>query len=284
MNVETLNHWGAEAVNFAWPMFWQSSLLILLLLGLDWLLRRRLCAAVRYGLWLVLLLKLVLPPSFALPTSVAWWLGSPSSKSAGSVGPPIAPPVAESSKTAGPGLNSFARPTSLSFAGWILVGSGIISLALLASMLIRGRKMNRHDRLPRPGTARLDEILEAAKNQVRVRSRVRLKLTDHPISPAACGLLRPVILLPRLVADQLPPFQLRAVFLHELFHLRRGDVWVNCFQTLLQAFYWWHPLLWLANARIRRLREEAVDDAVVITLQGQADQYVSALVRVARLA
>jgi hypothetical protein len=72
--------------------------------------------------------------------------------------------------------------------------------------------------------------------------------------------------------------------LHELFHLKRGDVWVNSLQSLLQVVYWWHPLLWLANARLRRLREEAVDDAVVAALRGEAADYAAALVRVAKLA
>jgi beta-lactamase regulating signal transducer with metallopeptidase domain len=60
----------------------------------------------------------------------------------------------------------------------------------------------------------------------------RIRLTDRPQSPAVCGLFRPVILLPRSLADHLPPAQLRAVLLHELVHLRRGDVWVNCLQAL----------------------------------------------------
>ena len=99
-----------------------------------------------------------------------------------------------------------------------------------------------------------------------------------------CGLFRPVILLPRSLAEQLPPAQLRAVLLHELFHLRRGDVWVNCAQALLQIVYWWHPLLWLANARIRRVREEAVDDAVMLALKEDAETYAPTLLEVAKLA
>ena len=63
---------------------------------------------------------------------------------------------------------------------------------------------------------------------------------------------------------------MRAVLLHELIHLRRRDVWLNFLQALLQIFYWWHPLVWLANARIRRVREEAVDDAVMLALRDEA--------------
>jgi hypothetical protein len=77
---------------------------------------------------------------------------------------------------------------------------------------------------------------------------------------------------------------MRAILLHELMHLRRGDVWVNCLQALLQVVYWWHPLLWLANARIRTIREEAVDDAVMVALENKSDTYAPTLLQVAKLA
>ena len=104
------------------------------------------------------------------------------------------------------------------------------------------------------------------------------------MSPAVCGLFNPVILLPQSLVEKLSAGQLRAVLLHELFHLRRKDVWVNCAQALLQIVYWWHPLLWLANARIRRVREEAVDDAVMLALRDEAESYAPTLLEVAKLA
>jgi Flp pilus assembly secretin CpaC len=55
-------------------------------------------------------------------------------------------------------------------------------------------------------------------------------------------------------------------------------------QTLLQIVYWWHPLLWFANARIRRVREEAVDDAVMLALRDEAETYAPTLLEVAKLA
>ena len=74
------------------------------------------------------------------------------------------------------------------------------------------------------------------------------------------------------------------MLLHELIHLRRRDVWLNFLQALLQIVYWWHPLLWLANARIRRVREEAVDDAVMLALRDEAESYAPTLLEVAKLA
>ena len=74
--IEILNHWGGSFLEFARAMFWQSSVLVLVLLALDFGLRRRVRAAVRHGLWLVLLVKLVLEKSgSALPRTAMKRLG-----------------------------------------------------------------------------------------------------------------------------------------------------------------------------------------------------------------
>lgn len=72
--IEILNQRGENFFHFAGPMLWQSSLLIALVFLLDFLLARKIRAAVRYALWLAVLVKLILPPALALPTSAAWWL------------------------------------------------------------------------------------------------------------------------------------------------------------------------------------------------------------------
>src|SRR5579872_5505200 len=71
---ETLNHLGAQFLAFAWPMLWQSSLLIAVVFAVDLMLARKLRASVRHALWFVVLVKLLLPPTLALPTSAVWWL------------------------------------------------------------------------------------------------------------------------------------------------------------------------------------------------------------------
>src|SRR5215471_9802225 len=72
--VETLNVWSDHFSRIVWPLFWQSSILIAGMFVLDIFLRRRLRPSVRHALWLVVLIKLVLPPSFALPSGLGWWL------------------------------------------------------------------------------------------------------------------------------------------------------------------------------------------------------------------
>ncbi len=288
--IETLNLWGDRFLDFVWPMLWQSSLLILALFALDFVLRKRVRAAIRYALWLVVLVKLVVPPAFASPTGLAWWLRSNQ--------PPHRPAPAKSSIVIYPetttqplpplieteGSTLAPRLSGLSGAAWALIGFELGNAALLSWLLIRWLQVARHVRQAMPASDKLYQSLMEAKHLAGLRQSVRLCLTPRALSPAVCGLFRPVVLLPQSLVENLPVNQLRAVLLHELIHLRRADVWVNCAQTLLQIAYWWHPLLWLANARIRRVREEAVDDAVMLALRDDAEIYAPTLLEVANLA
>ena len=61
-------------------------------------------------------------------------------------------------------------------------------------------------------------------------------------------------------------------------------MWVNLLQTLLQVIYFYNPLLWLANSIIRRTREQAVDEMVLVAMGKNAAEYPETLVSVAKLA
>jgi beta-lactamase regulating signal transducer with metallopeptidase domain len=285
--IETLNQFGGQFLHFAWPMLWQSSLLIAFIFALDMLLARKIRASIRYGLWMVVLVKLLLPPTLALPTGAAWWL----TQAKPAINAPIAPHyvVTYGKTTQQPDLAPHTIPipeaasAPLSSAGWALLVSCAVSLALLLWLTKNWWQVTRKVR----GANASDELADAlanARSLVGLRSCVRLKVVEDRMSPAVCGLIGPVILLPRTLLDNISAAQLRAVLLHELFHLRRRDVWVNCAQAFLQMAYWWHPLLWFANARIRRVREEAVDDAVMLALREDAETYAPTLLEVAKLA
>jgi type II secretory pathway component GspD/PulD (secretin)/beta-lactamase regulating signal transducer with metallopeptidase domain len=256
------------------------------LFAFDLFFRRRLRASIRYALWLVVLMKLSLPTTFALPTSPAWWLHK--------TPPPIVAkpdthftvtyddaPLPELPQAP---LPVFVQPKpAMTNASWLLIVSVSVSMALFAWLLVRWWQITRQVR--RAATSeRLSIIAAKAQKVVGMKFKVQVKLTTNSMSPAVCGLFRPAILIPQSLAENFSDEQLRAVLLHELIHLRRRDVWMNFVQALLQIAYWWHPLVWLANARIRRVREEAVDDAVMLALRDEAESYAPTLLEVAKLA
>ena len=284
--IESLNAVGDRWLSFAGPMLIQSSILIVLLFALDLGFRCKLRPAIRYALWLIVLVKLLLPPSFALPTSAAWWLRPTRTLPAPKPEPvfvtyssaPLAPTVE-------PALPAQLPPAPhLHGSGWMLIACAAVGLGLFFTVLSRWGHLARRIRSTADASETLNEILDEVRCALGFTTRVQIRLTSDTISPAVCGLWSPVILLPRVLAEQFTRAELRSVLLHELMHLKRWDIWVNCVQILLQIVYWWHPLLWIANARIRRVREEAVDDAVMLALRDDASNYAPTLIQVAKLA
>ena len=70
----------------------------------------------------------------------------------------------------------------------------------------------------------------------------------------------------------------------QLSHVKRTDLSVNLFQTMLQIFYFYNPFVWAANAYIRRVREQAVDEMVLTRLNGEVTNYSNTLIDVAEKA
>jgi len=148
-------------------------------------------------------------------------------------------------------------------------------------VLVRSREVARQVRDSDEAPEALQALLVETAAGLGLRSKLpRLCLTDTPQGPAMCGLLRPVILLPRGLSEQIDAESLRQVLRHELIHLQRWDLAWNLLQVCVQIAWWWNPLVWFANARIRSLREAAVDEAVM--LESGSDEYPATLVAVAR--
>ena len=73
--LEQINSAGYAFVEFAVPMLAQSSVLIVILLLADFLLRKKVRAVFRYCIWMLVLVKLVLPSSLSSPVSFGYWFG-----------------------------------------------------------------------------------------------------------------------------------------------------------------------------------------------------------------
>lgn len=323
--VEILNAVGQEFFEFSLPMLIQSCVLILILLAVDAVLRRRVRAVFRYWIWMLVLVKLVLPPSLVSPVSVGTWFGDtlevpmervagvpparaevlwPSVFEGGTPSTPAGkmpatqqPPVPESAislPTPGtpapvehpvvPETGTIAHPPALTWHGLLLLIWAVVAFALMLLLAQRAYFVRGLLGQSEEANGTMLGELEDCRQRLGLHRRVALRLSPNATSPAVCGLLRPVILIPQSIAPRLQPQDLQAVLLHELAHVKRGDLWVNLIQTLLQIAYFYNPLLWLANAMIRRTREQAVDETVLVAMGETAQQYPETLVNIAKLA
>ena len=92
---------------------------------------------------------------------------------------------------------------------------------------------------------------------------VALCTSDLVHVPTAIGLIKPAVILPSWILQELSPQELNQILLHELAHLRRWDDWTNLAQKLVKALFFFHPAVWWIERQVSLEREMACDDAVV---------------------
>src|SRR5262249_3175479 len=77
------------------------------------------------------------------------------------------------------------------------------------------------------------------------------------------GVLRPVLLLPEGITERLSPWQFQTVIAHELCHVRRQDNLTVAIHLIVEALFWFHPLVWWIKARLIEEQERACDEEVL---------------------
>lgn len=123
-------------------------------------------------------------------------------------------------------------------------------------------------------------LLEQCRQWVGVSQRVQLIETGAVSSPALYGLLRPCLLMPTGSLEAFTDKELRLIFLHELAHLRRKDLWVHGVAGLACCLHWFNPLVWMAARRAGSDRELACDGLVLaLTLREEHRLYGRTIVK-----
>lgn len=298
--ITQVNGMGDAFVRLALPMLVSSTALAALVLLVEFVLRARVRASLRYWLVTCVLAYLVLTPLLSLsPPSTHWPSGTAAYASplpapashpgtpAGDTAPaetgtaPLSQPATGNAQTTVAGVGE--QPCTLTWQGvaflfWLtgaaLMGGVLIRRALAACKHVDNTLAANH---------LMNDILVYCRKRMGIQGPVRLRIGEEGTAPVVCGLVSPVIVVPRNLAPTLGSRHLRDVLFHELAHVKRHDLWVNLAQNVLQVLYFYNPLLLVINAAIRRLREEAADETVLDTI-GDADHaYADRLAEVATL-
>jgi beta-lactamase regulating signal transducer with metallopeptidase domain len=251
---------------------WQAAVLILLVLGAQLILGRRLNARWRYGLWLLVLIRLSLPWTVPSPVSLFNCLrfaGGAALTGRGQAAPgvetraaaPAPASVPEARAGEGPGLEPApaAAPLGASVSRLLWLWSAGAFLLALCLALTHYRIWKRVTRCRALVNAPVLNLLEDCKQLMGVRTPVTLVETGAVESPSLFGFVRPRLLLPAGLAASFSLEELRYVFLHELGHLKRHDIPTGWVMTALQILHWFNPLVWWGFHRMRADRELACD-------------------------
>ncbi len=254
-------------INHLWQSSWFAALAALLAFAL-----RRNAPRVRYWIWLTASLKFLVPWSVlaSLGSLVKWPAGH-----AALVELPvfqntlaqIAEPISVRSYAAVPIQGSthwMSFPIWMSFALCLAWALGFVAVAF-----VRVRAWLRVRAALHAGTP------------IDLPIPVPVFITVGAMEPGIFGFLRPALILPARLPEQLSPGQLEAVLAHELCHVRRRDNLFAAIHMVVEAIFWFHPLVWWIGKRMVVERELACDEEVLRMGCEPAD-YVEGILKVCR--
>ena len=106
------------------------------------------------------------------------------------------------------------------------------------------------------------KALELVK-KLKISKKVSLFLSEKVNIPLTIGHLKPIIIFPIALINNLDTDQVEAVLLHELAHIKRHDYLLNIIQCVMETVLCFNPFVWLISKTIREQREYCCDDMVI---------------------
>ena len=262
---------------------WQSTIFAVIA-GLLTLLLRKNQARTRYWLWLAASAKFLIPFSLlvSLGSHLSWLRTSPASKAGlylamEEVSQPFTHPT----------VSIPTLTASAVFRGPIHVLPALLTAAWLCGFVVvlcvwglRWRRVSAAMRDAGPlQEGREVEALRRLERVGGVRKRIEMLVSRTSLEPGIFGIVRPVLIWPEGISERLEDAHLEAILAHEVWHVRRRDNLAAAIHMVVEAIFWFHPLVWWLGARLIEERERACDEEVV-ELGSDREIYAESILKV----
>jgi uncharacterized protein (TIGR03435 family) len=243
---------------------WQSSCFAVLAGFLAFVLRKN-SAKVRYWVWLSASLKFLVP--FALLASLGTMIPRPTRTPASAVAPVFLDTFFQVAEPLSPTFD--ATVPAHAPVAWAPTAISMWALGFLAIALARCRSWIAVRSGLRAGVP------------IELPIPVRALITPGAEEPGIVGFLRPVLVLPARLLEHLNDRQLSAILTHEMCHVRRRDNFFAAVHMVVEAIFWFHPLVWWIGSRMVEERELACDEEV-LRMGCDPTDYIEGILKVCR--
>ncbi len=265
---------------------WQSTLFAVVA-GLLTLMLRKNQARARYWIWLAASLKFLVPFSLlvGMGSHLAWSRGSDGVETGFTFAmdqfsqpfsQPMTPVRSHAASVAASPLVSFTHllPNILA-AAWIY---GFV--AVLFVWWVRWRRMSAAMREAVPlRDGREITALRRLERAGGMQRRIEVFLSRASLEPGIFGIARPVLVWPDGISARLDEAHVEAILAHELGHVRRRDNLFAAIHMVVEAIFWFHPLIWFLGTRLLEERELACDEEV-LSLGSERQVYAESILKI----
>ncbi|RAV02055.1 M56 family metallopeptidase [Paenibacillus sp. YN15] len=271
-----------------------GTILALALLAASPWFRGRISYSWQHGIWLMVILRLLLPAApqlngmtaLANGVSAVWQAAAPGLKEhpslpvvpapgpaappiavgdaepaapRGEAGQPASQPAAEAApdKAAAAGSWDWSALLGILQTCWLAGAAGLLAWKIFGYLRFR-RFILQDSRLETDPA--VSEVLNLCREELGIRESIPVYRSPAVLTPMLMGLRRPAVLLPEGTLDSR---ELRYMFLHELTHCQRMDLPVKWLVQLAVCLHWFNPAVYRIARRMDRLCELACDESVI---------------------
>ncbi|MCX7424847.1 MAG: M56 family metallopeptidase [Planctomycetia bacterium] len=294
MKILTLNEWGERWMGAMSAVLWQSVVLVAMAALIAWSLRRS-SPVVRYWLWQIVAIKLLLMPFWSLAAPLpSWTTSSPVSPLATSrrsevprddsgrmplQGPPQwAGDAGVETPLAGTPIREALA--TISWRAWLFSAWFAV---VFWQFLRLPRQRSRLTRLLRHGTPADEDITGMVTD---LAGQLGLRHVPTAVSVAddcpvlVFGIWRSWLVLPGQLMARLDQSRRRQVVLHELAHIKRRDLAWGWPVEIARIVYFFHPLVHWVAYQLALERELACDQLAMARGGHPPADYAQTLVEV----
>jgi bla regulator protein blaR1 len=254
-----------------------ASIVVGLILCVKLLLREKLTPRWQYILWMIVLVRLLLPwspeSSYSIYSIFSYGDETSTAEETVLVKPlygkvSVNKPITSAEETfttnssTQPIENTVSPNSETTFSLYTIIIyvwlAGVI-LFSITTFIMNRRLLHYIRKQPIITDERIINIFESCKQSMAIKQDIPLLFAGKIASPTVCGFLRPKLLLSEVHMKVLDERQLRYIFYHELAHIKRKDVAVNWLMHSLLIINWFNPILWFAYSCMREDQELACD-------------------------
>ncbi len=246
---------------------WQSTLFAAVAAMITVALRKN-QARIRYRLWLAASVKFLIP--FSLLISLGGHLARPRNpvsvqSDLYSVAQEIGQPF---TGITGPSVVPIARAASADLRP--LLQGALVAVWLCGFVVVLARwwwRWRGFSRAMRGAVTitqgREVDALRRLEQIAGVRRPIAFVFSQASLEPGILGIVRPALIWPAGISAQLTDAHLEAIVAHEVWHVRRHDNLAAAMHMVVEAIFWFHPLVWWLGTRLVEERERACDEEVL---------------------
>lgn len=157
------------------------------------------------------------------------------------------------------------------FNQWIFqIASGVwfagVALMILSALLGKIYLHRKFKHCSKPAGQDIVSLAEACRKRIKVKKHIPVYIGEIFKSPCITGIINPRICLPQGINTHIADSQLSHVLLHELSHYKRKDMIFNMLGVIAAILHWFNPIVWFSVKRMKLDRELACDAHVLEVL------------------